>query len=103
YDFLVSFIRYKTSDFVLTNKRVLVKVGFIRRTSVETFLQKVEGIQVDQSIAGRILNFGTIVICGTGGSRDYFARIANPLEFRKRVQQQIEQVLEQQQSQQTTH
>jgi uncharacterized membrane protein YdbT with pleckstrin-like domain len=94
YDFMISYVRYKTSEFALTNKRVIVKVGFIRRTIVEMFLQKVEGLQVDQPILGRLFGYGTIIICGTGGSRDYFAKIHEPFEFRKRVQQQIEIVLE---------
>ncbi len=92
YDFLHSVIRYKTSEFALTNKRVLVKIGFIRRQSVETFLQKVEGIQVDQSILGRLFNYGSIIIVGTGGTRDQFSIIADPLQFRRQVQEQIEQL-----------
>lgn len=93
YDFFISLIRYTTSEFAVTNKRVLVKVGFIQRHSVETFLQKVEGIQVEQTLFGRIFNYGNIIVCGTGGSRDRFAKIDEPLEFRKQVQQQIEIVL----------
>jgi uncharacterized membrane protein YdbT with pleckstrin-like domain len=92
YDFLLSFIKIHFSEFALTNKRVLVKTGFIRRQSLETFLQKVEGIQVDQSILGRVFNFGTITIIGTGGSRDRFAKIDDPMTFRRRVQQQIQHV-----------
>ena len=54
---LTQFINYRTSEFAITNKRVIVKVGFIRRTSLETLLDKVEGIQVNQGILGRILNY----------------------------------------------
>jgi len=86
-------ITYLTSEYALTNKRVLVKVGFLNRVSVETLLQRIEGIQVEQSLLGRILGYGTIVICGTGGSRDPFARIYHPLIFRRNVQQQLENVL----------
>ena len=86
---LIQLINYKTSEFALTNKRVIVKVGFIRRNSLETLLNKVEGIQVNQGISGRLLNYGSITISGTGGSKDPFKNIANPLEFRKIVQEQI--------------
>lgn len=81
-----SYIHYKTSEFAITNKRVLIKVGFIRRHSLEVLLHKVEGIGVNQSILGRILGFGTITVTGTGGTKETFDRIASPLEFRKQVQ-----------------
>lgn len=78
-----------TSEFGVTNKRVLVKVGLIRRHSLEVLLTKVEGIGVDQSIMGRILGYGSIVVTGTGGTREQFHQISAPFEFRKRVQEQI--------------
>lgn len=86
---IASFINYKTSEFGISNKRVIVKVGFIRRNSVEVLLNKVEGIQVNQGILGRILGFGSITISGTGGTKDPFHKIAAPLEFRRRAQEQI--------------
>lgn len=84
-----SFIKMVTSEFGITNKRVLIKVGFIRRESVDTLLAKVEGIHIHQGILGRILNYGTIVIRGTGGSSTPFKKIRDPLEFRQKVQEQI--------------
>ncbi|WP_217270462.1 PH domain-containing protein [Fundidesulfovibrio magnetotacticus] len=89
---LGAYIRYATSEFALTDKRVLVKVGFIRRTSFEVLLKKVEGIQVDQGILGRILGYGTIVVSGTGGTREPFHRIADPLAFRRRVQEEVDRI-----------
>ncbi len=84
-----SFINYKTSEFGITDKRVVVKVGFIRRHSIEVLLNKVEGIQVNQGILGRILGFGSIIVSGTGGTKDPFHKITAPLEFRRRAQEQI--------------
>lgn len=84
-----AFISFKTSEFGITNKRVLIKVGFIRRTSLETLLTKVEGIQVNQGILGRIFNYGTIMVKGTGGTSNPFHKIEEPMEFRKKVQEQI--------------
>jgi len=86
---IASFINFKTSEFGVTNKRVIVKVGFIRRNSLEVLLNKVEGIQVNQGILGRILGFGSITVSGTGGTKDPFHKIDAPLEFRKKVQEQI--------------
>lgn len=87
-----TFINYKTSEFGITNKRVIVKVGFIRRNSLEVLLNKVEGIQVNQGILGRVLGFGSITVSGTGGTKDPFHKIDAPLEFRKKVQEQIEKI-----------
>jgi uncharacterized membrane protein YdbT with pleckstrin-like domain len=84
---------YASSEFGLTDKRVIIKVGLIRRNTLETLLQKVESLQVSQSILGRLFNFGTITVCGTGGSRDVFRNIDDPLAFRRAVQEQIHQVL----------
>ena len=87
-------IKYSTSEFGITNKRVIVKVGFIRRNSIEVLLSKVEGIQVNQGILGRILGYGSIVVSGTGGTKDPFHKISNPFEFRKKAQEQIAAVQE---------
>jgi hypothetical protein len=81
-----AWIGYKTSEFAVTNKRVVIKVGWVRRRSLETLLSKIEGIAVDQDILGRMLDYGTIAITGTGGTRESFPRIAAPLEFRRQVQ-----------------
>lgn len=88
-EFIPKIVLYKTSEFGVTNKRVIVKTGFIRVNSSENFLQKVENIQVNQSIWGRILGFGTIVIIGTGGTQEPFYLIHDPLMFRKQVQEQV--------------
>lgn len=84
--FIVARIIVITSEFAVTNNRVLVKVGIIRRHSVEIVLPQVEGIGVDQGIIGRILGFGTITVSGTGTTQEPFIRIRRPLEFRRQVQ-----------------
>ena len=89
---IASFINYSTSEFGITNKRVLAKVGFIRRNSLEVLLTKVEGIQVNQGILGRMLGYGSVVVSGTGGSKDPFHKISAPLEFRRKAQEQIASV-----------
>jgi membrane protein YdbS with pleckstrin-like domain len=82
-------VKRATSEFAVTDKRVLVKVGLVQRDSLETLLSKIEAIGVDQTLLGRMLGFGTITIVGTGGTRETFDRIASPLEFRRQVQAQI--------------
>jgi membrane protein YdbS with pleckstrin-like domain len=90
--FIRPFIKYVTSEFGITNRRVIVKTGLFRRRSLEVLLNKIEGIQVNQSILGRLTGFGSITVIGTGGTKDQFHNIAAPLEFRKKAQEQIASV-----------
>lgn len=83
------FLRYISSEFAITDKRVVIKVGLLRRHTVELLLSKVETIGVDQSILGRLFNYGTIIVTGTGGTKEPFSGIANPLEFRRQVQARL--------------
>lgn len=82
-------LRYISSEFAVTDKRVLARLGLIRRHSLETLLSKVEAIGVEQDLTGRLLNYGTIILTGTGGTRETISRIPAPLEFRRQVQAQI--------------
>jgi membrane protein YdbS with pleckstrin-like domain len=82
-------IHYASSEFAVTDKRVVAKLGFIERESLETLLSKIEAIGVDQGIVGRMLGYGTITITGTGGTEESFPRIAEPLEFRRQIQSQV--------------
>jgi membrane protein YdbS with pleckstrin-like domain len=95
-------IQYVTSEFAVTDKRVLGKVGFIERESDETLLSKVEAIAVDQGVLGRVFGFGTVTITGTGGTQEVFSRISEPLEFRRQIQSQIIAQEERRGSQQST-
>lgn len=90
YFLLSAWITYATSEYGVTNKRVLMKTGLIRRNSLELFLDKIEAIHVEQSIPGRVLDYGTLIIIGTGGTQDPFYFVPRPITFRKRVQQQID-------------
>lgn len=87
---LMSYIQYRTSEYGITNKRVIVKIGFIQRYTFELLLPRIESIQVAQSILGRMLNYGTIIINGTGGGRDAFRNMPAPMTFHLLTQEQAE-------------
>jgi uncharacterized membrane protein YdbT with pleckstrin-like domain len=78
------------TEMTVTNKRVFVKVGLAARRTIELLLSRVESIGVEESVMGRMLGYGTVIVHGTGGTPEVFNRIAHPLEFRTQVQQQIE-------------
>jgi uncharacterized membrane protein YdbT with pleckstrin-like domain len=86
---LVAHVKFVTSVFVVTDERVLIKVGWIQRRSLETLLAKIEGIVVEQGLGGRLFGYGTIIVTGTGGTHERFDMIADPMQFRKHVQEQI--------------
>lgn len=80
---VMAYIRYKTTELAITTKRVIVKFGFIRRSTVEININKVESIQVDQEVLGRIFNFGTLIISGAGNPQAPITGISGPMEFRR--------------------
>jgi len=82
------YLRWRTSEFAVTNRRVLVKVGLLSVHTVELLLPKVEAIAVDQTIAGRLFGYGTLRIVGTGGSVEAFPRVAQPEALREAVVRQ---------------
>ncbi len=79
-----------TTEFGVTDRRIIAKTGFIRRNTLEILLPKVESLAVDQNILGRILNFGTVSVTGTGGTTGEFKPIADPVAVRKKFNQIIE-------------
>jgi len=78
------------TEMTVTNKRVFVKVGMAARRTIELLLSRVESIGVEETMMGRMLGYGTVIVHGTGGTPEVFNMVAHPLEFRTRVQQQIE-------------
>jgi uncharacterized membrane protein YdbT with pleckstrin-like domain len=86
--FLVwAFVRYRTTEFAVTDKRLIAKTGLISRNTVEMFLDKVESLHVEQSVLGRILDFGTVIIRGTGSTEEPIRNISAPLALRKQFMQ----------------
>ena len=85
--FIAPLLDRYTDEFAVTNKRVIVKTGLISRRTLEMNLNKIESVNVDQTIFGRLLGYGTITIIGTGGTRESFPNISHPIEFRKKFQE----------------
>ena len=85
--FIAPLIDRYTDEFAITNKRIIFKTGLISRKTFEMNLSKIESVNVDQSILGRILGYGTIKIVGSGGTQEILSKIRKPLEFRKKFQE----------------
>ena len=83
----VHYVEVMTSEFAVTTSRLIFKVGLISRYTTELLLSKVESIGVQQGLMGRLLNYGDLTVTGTGGAREVFRRVRDPIGFRNHVQQ----------------
>jgi uncharacterized membrane protein YdbT with pleckstrin-like domain len=81
---VMAWIRVRSTEVAITNRRVIAKTGFVKRHTVEINLEKVEALKVEQGMWGRFLNFGTIYISGAGTSVAPIQDIADPLVFRRK-------------------
>jgi len=77
------------TEMAVTNRRVLIKTGMTSRRTLDLMLSRVESIGVEETAAGRMLGYGSVVVRGTGGTPEPFLMIAHPQEFRRAVQEQI--------------
>lgn len=87
--FLKEYIHHNTSEFVVTNQRVFVQEGVFSRKTTSMILAQVEAVEVDQTFAGRLLNFGHVEITGSGGAASKFTYIHKPEKFRRAIQKNI--------------
>jgi uncharacterized membrane protein YdbT with pleckstrin-like domain len=83
---IVRWIELRTSEFAVTSMRLIFKVGLVARYTTELMLAKVESISVTQGLLGRMLNYGDLIVTGTGGAREVFVRVHDPVGFRNEVQ-----------------
>ena len=83
----VHYVEVMTSEFAVTTSRLILKVGLVSRYTTELLLSKVESIGVQQGLVGRVLNYGDLTVTGTGGAREVFRRVRDPIGFRNHVQQ----------------
>jgi len=82
---LSAVIRRQTTELVLTDRRIIMKRGFVSRDTVEMNLNKVESLHVNQGLLGRILDYGDVTVVGTGASLEPLRGISRPIELRKNL------------------
>jgi uncharacterized membrane protein YdbT with pleckstrin-like domain len=83
--FIAAAIRRSTTELAVTDQRVILKRGVIARHTIEMNRSKVESVDVDQSVLGRIFGYGTVLVRGTGGSLEPMQSISDPLRFRSHI------------------
>lgn len=89
---MIAIINVLTTELAITNRRIIAKTGLIRRNTIELKVNRVESLGVNQSILGRIFNFGSIVVKGVGGSNAPIPFISKPMEFRQQVNNYLDSI-----------
>jgi uncharacterized membrane protein YdbT with pleckstrin-like domain len=74
-----------TTEIALTDRRIIYKEGFVRRSTVEMHMDKVESVDVEQTIIGRLLDYGTVTVKGVGTGFEPLKMIAAPLDLRNHI------------------
>jgi uncharacterized membrane protein YdbT with pleckstrin-like domain len=82
---LRAWFRRWTTEIGVTDRRVVLKRGFIRRHTVEMNMQKVESVDVDQSQIGRLLGYGSVTIRGVGSTFERLDMVDAPLKLRSTI------------------
>lgn len=80
---------YLFTDYVITNKRVICKRGIIKVTILDIILSKIETVYVAQDIIGKLFNFGTLILVGTGGTKQYIKNVNKPYLFKEKLDKEL--------------
>lgn len=79
-------IKMMTTDFAVTNRRVILKQGWLNRRTQELAVESVEGVSLDQSLIARIFGYGRVIVTGTGEATIVFPPMAHPVAFRRSIE-----------------
>ena len=92
--FILNLINFYTSEFGITDKRIVIKTGALRKKIIDLQYGQIESIQYNQGILGGILGYGVIKITGSGGTNFKFPNISNANEFKNQAQNQLQKISE---------
>jgi len=83
-------IQRQNTEFAVTNRRVIVKTGWFAREALDMALDRIESVLLEQTFWGRMLDYGTLIVHGTGGGSEALSSVQDPLSFRKTALAAIE-------------
>lgn len=84
------FVARRSTELVITDKRLIAKYGVVSTQSIEIRFEKIETVRVTQGLVGKLLNFGDVVVTGTGSTFDPIRNVANAMTFRAALNQAME-------------
>ncbi len=85
-----SLIDFFSTEIAVTSQRLIVKMGWPSRRMTAMNLRQIESVSVEQSTLGRLLDYGTVTVAGTGGTKERLQRISHPVEFRNKLQESLQ-------------
>lgn len=88
-------LNYYIAEFVITNKRILMREGFFFKHTNEMRLSAISNVTVNQSFLGQLLQYGTVIIYPFSGDKDPFLNISDPTIFQKKLQEQLDKLVKQ--------
>ena len=83
--FVPAYLRRLGTEIAVTDRRIIHKTGLIQRNTTEISMEKVESVDVAQSVLGRIFDFGDVTVRGTGEGTNPLRKVAGPIELRNAV------------------
>lgn len=86
---LVFLMRYATTEFVVTTRRIIIKTGVLATSTSEMNIAKVESVSVNRGIIGSMFGYGDLTITGSGGSHGRLTKVAGPDAFKRAILQRI--------------
>jgi uncharacterized membrane protein YdbT with pleckstrin-like domain len=86
---LVTWLTYSCTTLVVTKNQVILSTGILMRQTMDVPLSKIESIDIRQSVLGSLFHYGTLIITGTGGSRQYVTYLNKPLTCRRYIEQSL--------------
>ncbi len=89
---LAAFVRQASTELAITDQRIIAKYGFISRSTYEIMVNRITGVNFDQTIIGRILGYGTILVHGAGGDVSPFHGVSEPQIFQESLMNVLQQM-----------
>jgi uncharacterized membrane protein YdbT with pleckstrin-like domain len=84
---ILVWLTYQFSSLTIKKKQVVLRTGILVRQTIDISLNKIESVDIRQSILGSLFKYGSIVITGTGGTRQGMTYVARPLTCRRHIEQ----------------
>lgn len=85
----ITLLQWLYTEYIVTNQRVLTKTGYFSRNVRELFLRQIEGVDIEQGIIGRLFGVASLMITGTGGTKNCLSDIKSFIEFKDAIQSQL--------------
>lgn len=89
--FISHFLVWENRDYIITNRRVIQVSGIVNKDVIDSSLEKVNDVEMRQSVLGRIMDFGDVeILTASSIAVNLFKRINHPVKFKTAMLNQKE-------------